>query len=272
MNTTGDLMMNRIELTFKKCRKEGRSVLIPYLVAGDPDLATTEALVREVDRNGADLIELGVPFSDPLADGATIQAASQRALEAGSAPEKVFKMAERLGDVSAPLILMTYYNPVLQYGLRLFAESCKTSRIEGVIIPDLPPEEGAPWRKEACRMGIDTIFLAAPTSPEARLKRVAAASRGFIYYVSANGVTGTREELPRGLESGIKRIKTLMRKPVAVGFGISNPDQVKSVVRFADGVIVGSAIVKIIQQNRDREDLASRVGAFVALLARASRK
>ncbi|MCJ7641171.1 MAG: tryptophan synthase subunit alpha [Desulfobacterales bacterium] len=261
--------MSRIELTFKRLRKKGRAALIPFVVAGDPDLGTTEALVLKMAESGADIIELGLPFSDPLADGPIIQAASERALRNGTNLTKVFGLAEKLKGVPTPLILMTYFNPVFKFGLRDFAKGCHDSGIDGVIIPDLPPEEAGPWIREAKAVDLDTIFLVAPTSTPDRIKLISKWSRGFIYYVSVTGVTGTRENLPDELEQAIRRVKEHGKKPVAVGFGISTPAQAKTMSRFADGVIVGSAIVKIIEEKLDSPDLVNQVGDFVTSLAQA---
>jgi tryptophan synthase alpha chain len=182
---------------------------------------------------------------------------------------KVFGLAEKLKGVPTPLILMTYFNPVFKFGLRDFAKGCHDSGIDGVIIPDLPPEEAGPWIREAKAVDLDTIFLVAPTSTPDRIKLISKWSRGFIYYVSVTGVTGTRENLPDELEQAIRRVKEHGKKPVAVGFGISTPAQAKTMSRFADGVIVGSAIVKIIEEKLDSPDLVNQVGDFVASLAQA---
>ena len=244
---------------------------MPFIVAGDPDLGTTEALALRMAECGADIIELGVPFSDPLADGPTIQAGSQRALKNGVNLKEIFRMAERLKGISTPLVLMTYFNPVFQHGLKSFAEDCLRHGIDGVIIPDLPPEEAGPWIKEAKSFKLDTIFLLAPTSSSERIKLASRSSRGFLYYVSVTGVTGTRGKLPDELETAIGEIRKFSQKPVSVGFGISTPDQVKEASCIADGVIVGSAIVKMIEENLKEPDLITKVGGFVASLAEALR-
>ncbi len=260
--------MNRIEKVFKGL-KNRRTALVPFVVAGDPDLKTTEALVQKMTEAGADIIELGVPFSDPLADGPTIQAASQRALQNGINLKDIFALAERLKGVTAPLVLMTYFNPVFQYGLKDFAESCGRSGIDGVIIPDLPPEEAGAWMAEARKMSLDTIFLASPTSPPDRIKLVSRCSQGFIYYVSVTGVTGAREDLPEELESAVRSIKEQSKKRVAVGFGIFTPEQAKKIGLFADGVIVGSAIVKVIEENLRHPELTLKVRDFISSFAKA---
>jgi tryptophan synthase alpha chain len=260
--------MNRIERVFKGLKNK-RAALIPFVVAGDPDLKTTEALVLKMAEAGADIIELGVPFSDPLADGPTIQAASQRALQNGVDLKDLFRLAEGLKGMNTPLVLMTYFNPVFHYGLKGFAESCGRNGIAGVIIPDLPPEEAGPWMGEARRMGLDTIFLVAPTSPPDRIKLVSRCSQGFIYYVSVTGVTGARERLPEELEPAVKGIKEQSKKRVAVGFGISTPEQAQKVSLFADGIIIGSAIVRIIEGNLKNPELTDKVRDFISSFAEA---
>jgi len=260
--------MNRIELVFKGLKKK-RAALIPFVVAGDPDLKTTETLVLKMAEAGADIIELGVPFSDPLADGPTIQAASQRALQNGIHLKDIFRLAEGLKGINTPLVLMTYFNPVFHYGLKDFAESCGRSGIDGMIIPDLPPEEAGPWMGEARRMGLDTIFLVAPTSPPDRIRLVSRCSQGFIYYVSVTGVTGAREKLPEELEPAVKGIKEQSKKRVAVGFGISTPEQAKEISLFADGIIIGSAIVRMIEENLKSPELTDKVRDFISSFAEA---
>jgi tryptophan synthase alpha chain len=231
--------MNKIEERFKRLKSKGQAALICYLMAGDPDFDTTEVLVRKIAELGADVVELGVPYSDPLADGPTIQAASQRALQRGGNLKEVFGLTQRLKDLAPPLVVMTYFNPVFRYGLEAFAQDCQGNGVAGVIIPDLPPEEARPWIREARKRKLDTIFLAAPTSPPGRIKMISRLSRGFIYYVSLTGVTGIREKLSGGLEAAVRRIQEESQKPVVVGFGISTLDQAKEISRFADGVIVG---------------------------------
>ena len=259
--------MSKIEMTFERLRKKGQAALIPFIVAGDPDFETTETLVLKLVQSGANIIELGVPFSDPLADGPTIQAASQRALQNGADLEKIFRLAKTLNGVPTPLVLMTYFNPVFKFGMRDFAEKCRTNGIDGVIIPDLPPEEAAPWVREAKAFHLDTIFLVTPTTPPERIKRISRWSRGFIYCVSVTGVTGVRGTMPHGLELAVSQIKGVTQKPVAVGFGVSTPEQARHLSLFADGVIVGSAIVKIIGENLKHAELATKIGNFVASLA-----
>ncbi len=256
--------MSRIDEKFKNLRYRHEIALIPFIVAGDPDLATTEALAIEIAESGADILELGLPFSDPIADGPVIQSASQRALRNGVKLNALFSLTGRLKGIDIPLVLMTYYNPVLRFGLRDFAEACRENRIDGVIIPDLPPEEAGPWISEARRKNLDTIFLLTPKSSKERIRKVNLLSRGFIYYVSIEGVTGIRERLPIDLESEVRRIKGLTEKPVSVGFGISTPQQAKEISRYAGGIIIGSAIVKIIEKNLNDNRLIQKVGDFIS--------
>lgn len=261
--------MSRISRSFDRLKKSGQTALIPFIMAGDPDLETTEAFVFKMAGSGADIIELGVPFSDPLADGPTIQSASQRALRNGISLREIFHLTERLKKLGTPLVLMTYFNPIFRYGLREFAEGCQRSGVDGVIIPDLPPEEAGPWIREAWTRDLDTIFLIAPTITTRRIRLVNRYSRGFIYYVSIMGVTGAREKLPQELESSVRGIREQSKKRVAVGFGISTPEQAKNISRFDDGIIVGSAIIKIIEENLENQNLADKVGDFVSSLAKA---
>ena len=228
----------------------------------------TEHLVLALEQAGADIIELGVPFSDPLADGPTIQAACQRALERGVDIPAILALVRRIRKKSeVPLALMSYANPIHAYGAAAFSAACREAGVDGVIVPDLPPEEGKWLAGPASREGIDVISFAAPTSTTARLRRVAKASRGFIYYVSLTGITGARTRLPRELRSGISSLKALTGKPIAVGFGISTPSQAREVARRADGVIVGSAIVSMAAEGGRSQ--VQCVGRFAARLARA---
>ena len=261
--------MSRIDQTFKKLKNKFRAALIPFIVAGDPDIDTTEALLFEMAENGADMIELGVPFSDPITDGPIIRTAHQRALQSRIGLKEILCITERLRDRIPPLILMTYLNPVLEYDLRNFAKDCKENGIDGVIIPDLTPEEAMKWVREARRTDLDTIFLINPDSPLELVRWASRSSRGFIYYATVAGATGIRETLPKDIERSVKRIKEQSQKPVAVGFGISTPEQAKMISRFADGVIIGSAIVKVIEENLKNPNMVKRVGEFVDSFAKA---
>jgi len=260
-------MMNRIDAAFQRLRARGEKALIPYLTAGDPDLETTIALIREFEQRGADIVEVGVPFSDPLADGVTIQRASQRALQGGVTLARILKMIlEVRKHTQLPLVLMSYVNPILRFGIHRFVKEATEAGVDGVILPDLPPEEAGELRQAGEEVGLYPIFLLAPTSSEARIERIASASKGYIYYVSLKGVTGARDRLAEGIGPAVLRIKARTETPVAVGFGIGTPDQARAVASFADGVIVGSAIVSQVEEHLGRDDLVERVGVFVARL------
>lgn len=258
--------MNRIDRVFKQLLTKGEKALIPFITAGDPDLDTTRDLALEMAARGADILELGVPFSDPLADGPTIQASSNRAMQGGIHLDNVLKLA---GDLRAqtqiPLVLMGYYNPMLQYGLDRTAAAAADSGVDGFIIPDLPQEEAGPWRVAALKAKIATIFLATPTSGPERIKQMGQITKGFLYYVSVTGITGARSTLPQELAASLKEIRALVRCPLAVGFGISTPEQVAGLAHYVDGVVVGSAIVQRIVGLKGRE-LIKEVGDFVAAL------
>ena len=263
--------MNRIDETFKKLKKAKKKAFIAFLTAGYPDLKVTEDLAVALGNSGADLIEIGVPFSDPLADGKTIQAASQKALEHHVTLEKILSLVKRIRARSpVPLALMTYYNPVFHFGEAKFVAEAKAAGADGVIIPDLPPEEARGLIKAARAKRIATIFFLAPTTSRHRIKRIADASTGFIYYVSVTGITGTAQTIQFSqLRKSIRTAKMMTKKPVCVGFGVSTPAQVKAVAGIADGVIVGSEIIRRIDQNRGKKDLVKNVARFVRILTRA---
>jgi tryptophan synthase alpha chain len=242
--------MSRISIKFNELKKAGRKALIPYIMSGDPSLSTTKKYLLELEDAGADIIELGVPFSDPLADGPTIQRAAERSLKHGTTLKKVLKMVNEVRKKTAiPLILMTYYNPVFKFGIDRFVKAAVTAGVDGVIIPDLIPDEAGEFIALSRKHGLETVFLLAPTSTGERIKKVAGASSGFIYYVSITGITGAKLSLGKGMEHTLNSLKTITKKPVAVGFGISNPAEAKMVSKLADGVIIGSAIVKLIAQR-----------------------
>jgi len=258
--------VKRIDATFRRLKLRGEKALIPFITAGDPDLQTTKALALEMAARGADLLELGIPFSDPLADGPTIQAASCRALIVGTHLQEVLKLAGELRQKTAiPLILMGYYNPILQYGLERTAQEAKALGVDGFIIPDLPLEEAGPWRRAAVAAGLAPIFLAAPTSGAARIQKASRFTRGFLYYVSVTGITGARQTLPADLVAALKEVHSLVKCPLAVGFGISTPEQVQGLAPYVDGVVVGSAIVQRVAKLRGPE-LIKEVGDFIAAL------
>ncbi|MEK7444615.1 MAG: tryptophan synthase subunit alpha [candidate division NC10 bacterium] len=259
--------MSRLQGTFERLRARGERALIPYFTAGDPSLALTGKLVVEAARQGADIIELGIPFSDPLADGPVIQRATQRALQAGVSLPRVLELVRELrGEVSVPLVFLTYYNPVFAFGLKAFCQTAVEAGVDGVIVADLPPEEAGPLQAEARPAGLDLIHLVAPTSTPARMRKIARASSGFIYMVSLTGVTGERAALPADLLPHLRALRGITTKPVCVGFGIGNPEQAAVVGRFADGVIVGSAIVRVVEEHAGSPALIPEVGRFIAAL------
>lgn len=258
--------VTRIDRVFKRLKARGEGALIPFITAGDPDLATTRALALEMAARGADLLELGIPFSDPLADGPIIQAASNRALRMGVHLKEVLQVAGALRrETEIPLILMGYYNPILQYGLERTAQEAAALGVDGFIIPDLPPEEAGPWRLAAARAGVAAIFLASPTSGDERIQRIGRLTRGFLYYVSVTGITGARRELPPELIAALRKVRSLVKCPLAVGFGISSPEQVARLAPYVDGVVVGSAIVQRVARLKGPE-LIKEVGDFIAAL------
>jgi tryptophan synthase alpha chain len=264
--------MSRIGQTFEHLQKTHERALIPYVTAGDPDLEMTKRLVREMVRRGGDIIEIGVPFSDPLADGPIIQRASQRALQGGTTLRKILQTVSELRhEVDVPLVLMTYYNPVLRYGEEAFVADALDAGVDGIIVPDLPPEEGQSLMELTTDTPLEMIFLAAPTSTSARLALISEASRGFIYYVSRLGTTGVRDQLADDLRIMLEKVRASTSKPIAVGVGVSTPEHVRLVAELADGVVVGSAILKLIEDLEDRADRLEHVGDFVAALKAATR-
>jgi tryptophan synthase alpha chain len=263
--------MSRIEARFSALKQRGEGALVAFLVAGHPSVSACSELLTSVADAGADVIELGIPFSDPLADGPVIQAASQRALENGVTPTQALEMAadfRRSRDV--PLVFMTCYNPIWQFGVERFAEESKRCGVDGVIVTDLPPEEAREWVTAARRHSLDRIFLLAPTSPMARIKKVVALASGFVYCVSRMGVTGARTELPLDLKDLVGRIRAQTTKPVAVGFGVSRPEHVAEVCGLADGAVVGSALVSLADREQSSAGLGQAVGDFVRELKAAT--
>ncbi|RDV80932.1 tryptophan synthase subunit alpha [Ammonifex thiophilus] len=250
--------MNRIARTFNSLRDKGQKALIVYVTAGDPSLEATAATIPALVEAGADLIEIGIPFSDPLADGPVIQAASSRALAKGVRLDGILKMTaavrERLPEL--PLVFMTYYNPVLQRGLERFCRQAKEAGVDGLIVPDLPYEESGPLLREASAQGLALIPLLAPTSTEKRVEAICSSAQGFVYCVSVTGVTGMREKLDQELGRLVQTVKEHTSLPVAVGFGIARPETAAEVARLADGVVVGSAVVKLLGEGAREEALA----------------
>jgi tryptophan synthase alpha chain len=240
--------------------------LIVYVTCGDPDLATTRDIVLSAIEAGADVIELGVPFSDPVADGPVIQRASERALKRGTTLSQVLTLAAEVRQQaqSTGLVVFSYLNPILRMGIEKFCKVARHAGVDGVLVTDLPVEEAGEYLRAMDAYDLAPIFLAAPTSPDERLRRIAQASRGFVYAVSRTGVTGARQQLAADTEKLVRRLRRLTKLPVAVGFGISTAEQFAEVGRFADAVVIGSAIVEIVERNRGRE--AEAVGEFVAKL------
>ena len=243
--------------------KPGYKALIAYITVGYPDIKATPRIAATLAECGCDIIELGIPFSDPLADGATIQKASHRALQQGTTPQVCLDVARQLRqEMAIPLVFMTYYNPVLNFGLEAFCRGCTRAGINGLIVPDLPPEEGEELETMTRKHNLDLIYLLAPTSTEARIATVAARSRGFIYLVSLAGVTGARDTLPLELESFVKRVRIKAKQPLCVGFGVSTAEHAKRVASIADGVIVGSRLMQLIEEDTSLASLKSFVSSL----------
>src|SRR5213082_4325706 len=259
--------MSSIRKTFAALKCRGRGGFIPFIVLGDPDLATTELLLIELAAAGANIIELGVPFSDPVADGETIQRASERALRNGVTLRDALacvRHAKQHTDV--PIVLFSYFNPLLKFGEDRLANDAKKAGVDAVLVTDLIPEEAESWTETLIQHELDPIFLVAPTTSDERLAQIAQQARGFIYAVSRAGVTGARDQMTRDAEALVKRVRPVSALPVAVGFGISTAEQVREVWRFADAAVIGSAIVSQIEKLADSRDLVKHVGEFARSL------
>ncbi len=264
--------MSRIDATFQRLKAQGEKALITYITAGDPDLETTEALIFCLAAQGADIIELGVPFSDPMADGITIQHAFERALKRPFSLKHIFNLVKDVRNkIATPIILFGYYNPFYQYGLKQLCADARAAGIDGLLVVDLPPEEAHDLKAETVAAGLDLIFLLAPTSTEERIQRVAATASGFIYYVSVTGVTGAREELADMVDKNVAMIRRYTTLPIGIGFGISRPAQIRALCPYVDAVIVGSAIINVIEHHQERSGLTEAVGDFVKSLKEATR-
>jgi tryptophan synthase alpha chain len=265
--------MGRIEDKFAELKERGEAALIPFVTAGDPDLATTLAILHAVERGGADLIELGIPFSDPTADGPTIQRSSERALKNDVTLEKIFSLVQQFRRGSAlPLVLFGYFNPFFHYGLERFCRRAVAAGADGVLCVDLPPEESAELKHWSDPLGLDVVFLLSPTSGPDRIQQAARWGSGFIYYVSVTGVTGARRSLEAQLRSRVGEVRRSVSLPVGVGFGISTPKQAARVAGFADAVVVGSALVQTIESTKSTKQKAEKARAFVASLKSAMRR
>ena len=259
---------HRVSAIFERTRAEHRAAVMPYLTLGYPTPERSLALVEAAVEGGADLLELGLPFSDPLADGPTIQRTTQLALSQGVTVKRCLKMAEMLRKrgVTTPFLFMGYYNPILSYGEEAFSQACRRVGVDGLIVPDLPPGEGECLVAACQEQGLAQIYLLSPASPGHRIRLITRESQGFVYLVSVNGVTGTRDRLPEDLASFVQRVRMMTNKPLAVGFGISRPDQVAQVAALADGVIVGSALMR----RAARDGGVQEVRRFVARMRKAA--
>ncbi|HEX5000759.1 MAG TPA: tryptophan synthase subunit alpha [Terriglobia bacterium] len=259
--------MTRIEKRFAQLKAEGRGAFIPYVTAGDPDLETTRKIVLALADAGADVIELGVPFSDPIADGPVIQRATERALRNHVRLRDVLRIgAEVRRESEVPLLLFSYTNPLLRYGLEKLAADAVASGFDGILATDLTVEESNEFRRIASDAGLNTVFLAAPTSSPERIRKIASVSTGFLYAVSRTGVTGERDELSADLSEFLDAVRLHTSTPIAVGFGISTPGHVRAVWKQAEGVVVGSAIVAEIEKNTGQPDIADRIRALASWL------
>ncbi len=259
--------VTRIAGLFESCRREQRKAFIAYITAGDPSPEHTASLVHALERGGADLVELGVPFSDPIADGPVIQRASDRALKAKTTLPRLLEIVRQIRQVSAiPILLFSYLNPLLRFGFEKLAEGAAEAGVDGVLLTDLSIEEAAQPVSDLRRFGLDTVFLAAPTSSDHRLQLIAQHSSGFVYLVSRTGVTGERQDMSASVQPLVDRIRRFTPLPLAVGFGVSTPEQVRQVSTLADGVVVGSALVRLIEQHGQAPDLAARLELFTRQL------
>jgi tryptophan synthase alpha chain len=268
--------VKRIGRAFAKAKSSGRAALVVFVEAGDPNLATTRRLLPALAESGADVLELGIPFSDPLADGPVIQRASERALASETTLGAVLEMLAQLraAGLTAPVVVFSYTNPILAMGEVEFARRAAEAGADGVLVTDLPPEEGRGFASVLKTAGLDPVYLVAPTSPDARIHRAGSLSRGFLYVVSRAGITGTRTQLPEGLAAFVVRVReNVPSLPVAVGFGLSTPEQVRAVAAFADGVVVGSAVVSSMEEaEKEGRDPVGAATALVRALAAATAK
>ena len=265
-------MTSKLDRTFAQLRKKNEKALIAYVMAGDPSLQETEQLVVELEQAGADIIELGVPFSDPIADGPVIQQAAERALRSGTSLRTILSMITGLRKkTQIPLVLMAYYNNIHAFGPERFCQEAAQAGIDGLILPDMPPDEAGPLKGPAAAAGLPLIFLLAPTSTAARRAFVARQSQGFVYYVSLTGITGAKLRNVADVGKNVEKIRKITHVPVAVGFGVATPEDAANVAAIADGVIVGSAIVKLIAAHRQNPEMVKHVAEFVRSLKTAMR-
>jgi tryptophan synthase alpha chain len=264
--------MGRIGDTFESLRGKKEKALIVYLTAGDPSLSVTKKLIFGLEKAGVDILEIGVPFSDPTADGPVIQAASQRALKAGTTLQGVLNLVTEVRKVSEiPIVLFGYFNPIFAYGARKFAGAARRAGVDGVLVVDLPYEEAKELRIYTDAVGIDFISLIAPTTDRKRLSKIAADATGFLYYISITGITGTAVPKIDNIKTAVKKIRKITKLPIAVGFGISKPQQAREIARFADGVVIGSAVVRLIDENKNNPDLVRFVSNYASEIKNALR-
>ncbi|MEM6454078.1 MAG: tryptophan synthase subunit alpha [Acidobacteriota bacterium] len=265
--------MGALDDTFVNCRAAGRPAFIAYLTAGDPDLETTARLLPALVAGGADIIELGVPFSDPIADGPVNQRAAVRALDAGTTLDGILDLVARQRDeLGVPIVLFTYYNPIHARGVETFAEQASASGVDGVLCLDRPPDEvDGSFIPTLHKHGLDTIFLLAPTSTKERVRKIAEASSGFVYYVARTGVTGAGTEIDKPLLRRVRQLRRKLKQPLAVGFGLGTPERVRALAPAVDGVVVGSALVELVEQHATDDDLTDQLEAKVRTLTGALR-
>ncbi|MCK4739051.1 MAG: tryptophan synthase subunit alpha [Deltaproteobacteria bacterium] len=264
---------SRLEETFRVLKEKGETALITFITAGDPSLQKTKEIVLEMEKSGADIVELGIPFSDPMADGPTIQGSSERALARGTKMAGVLKLLSEIRKkTSIPVVLFGYYNPIFNYGLKKFSKAAKKAGADGLLVVDLPPEESGDLKKELDCVELDLIYLLTPTSDESRMRVVSKVASGFIYYVSLTGVTGARKKVASNVSSSIKKLRRFTKLPVAVGFGVSTTEQVRAFSKCADGVVVGSAIVNLIAKEAASKKMPRSVGSFIAKLKKGAKR
>jgi tryptophan synthase alpha chain len=261
--------MSRISEKFNILRAKKEKALIVYLTAGDPSLAITKKLIFALEKAGVDILEIGVPFSDPTADGPVIQAASQRALKNGTTLEGVLKLVEEVRQSSGiPIVLFGYFNPIFAYGVKKFSHDAQSAGVDGILVVDLPPEEAQELRCYTDPAGIDFISLIAPTTGTERMRSIAVSAIGFLYYISITGITGTAVPKISDIKTAVEKIRKVTKLPVAVGFGISQPQQAREIGQFADGIVIGSAVVRLIDENQNDNDLEKIVADYVSEIKR----
>lgn len=262
--------MSRISKKFKEAQKRKGKLLATFITAGDPSESMTEKLILAMEKGGADIIELGVPFSDPMADGPVIQKASERALAKGMTLKKVLQIVRNVRKkTQIPILLMGYYNPILAHGLRRYAADASKAGVDATLVVDLPPEESSDLDRELKKVGLDLIYLLAPTSDLERIRQVGSRARGFIYFVSITGITGARLKSEKEIQKKVTQIRTQTKVPIAIGFGITNADQAKKMSKIGDGIVIGSALVSLIQKNATSKQLPAKVESFTRRLKEA---